>query len=51
VWAVLDRASRGWRGLTYTPAITRHLTELRHHLDSSAGTINDQPGHAVTPAA
>jgi len=22
VWAVLDRASRGWRGLTYTPAIS-----------------------------
>uniref|UniRef100_UPI001AA016AA transposase n=1 Tax=Rhabdothermincola sediminis TaxID=2751370 RepID=UPI001AA016AA len=51
VWAVLDRASRGWRGLTYTPAITRHLTVLRHQLDSSADTIDDQSGQAVTPAA
>jgi transposase-like protein len=32
VWAVLDRAAGGWRGLTYTPAITRHLTELRGQL-------------------
>ena len=24
VWAVLDRASSGWRGLRYTPAIARH---------------------------
>ena len=32
VWAVLDRASRGWRGLTYTPATARHLNELRHQL-------------------
>ena len=51
VWAVLNRASRGWRGLTYTPAITRHLTELRHQLDSSTDTIDDQPGQTVTPAA
>ena len=48
VWAVLDRASHGWRGLTYTPAITRHLTELRHQLDNSA---DDRTGEAVTPAA
>lgn len=32
VWAVLDRAAGGWRGLTYTPTITRHLTELRSQL-------------------
>jgi transposase-like protein len=44
VWAVLDRASRGWRGLTYTPAITRHLTELRHHL------TQPHPNH-TTPAS
>ena len=32
VWAVLDRASRGWRGLTYTPAATRQLQDLRRQL-------------------
>lgn len=29
IWVVLDRASRGWRGLTYTPAATRLLQDLR----------------------
>lgn len=32
VWSVLERASAGWRGLRYTPAITRHLTDIRHQL-------------------
>jgi hypothetical protein len=32
VWAVLDRASRGWRGFTMTLAITRQLADLRHQL-------------------
>lgn len=32
VWAVLDRASRGWRGVVMTPAAVRHLQELRHQL-------------------
>ena len=32
VWAVLDRASRGWRGMTMTPTATRLLAELRHQL-------------------
>ena len=32
VWAVLDRASRGWRGMTMTPPGTRLLAELRHQL-------------------
>jgi len=32
VWAVLDRASRGWRGVTMTPATVRQLQELRHQL-------------------
>lgn len=32
VWAVLDRASRGWRGMTMTPAATRILADLRHQL-------------------
>jgi transposase-like protein len=32
VWAVLDRASRGWRGVQHTPATTRHLADLRRQL-------------------
>ena len=31
-WAVLDRASRGWRGLTMTPAGLRQLQDLRRSL-------------------
>jgi hypothetical protein len=40
VWAVLDRAAGGWRALTYTPAITRHLTERR-------GQLHQRPTPAV----
>jgi putative transposase len=32
VWAVLDRASRGWRGVSMTPATVRQLQELRNQL-------------------
>jgi putative transposase len=32
VWAVLDRASRGWRGLTVTPKALRRLQDLRREL-------------------
>jgi transposase-like protein len=32
VWAVLDRASRGWRGLTMTPQGLRLLQDLRRQL-------------------
>jgi putative transposase len=32
VWAVLDRASAGWRGLTMTPDGIRLLQDLRHQL-------------------
>jgi putative transposase len=32
VWAVLDRASRGWPGLTMTPKALRLLQDLRHQL-------------------
>lgn len=51
VWAVLDRASRGWRGLTYTPAITRHLTELRHQLHQPTHTNDHQTVAVLTHAA
>ncbi len=32
VWAVLDRASRGWRGLTMTPEGIRLLQDVRREL-------------------
>jgi len=32
LWAVLDRAAHGWRGITYTPADVRLLQTLRHQL-------------------
>ncbi len=36
VWAVLDRASAGWRGFAITPAGQRLLADLRH-------TLHDPP--------
>jgi putative transposase len=50
VWAVLDRASRGWRGVVMTPAAVRLLQELRRqlHHPSQLEEVVDQP---VTPAA
>ena len=50
VWAVLDRASGGWRGLTMTPKALRLLQDLRRQLQNPAvaeGVINE----AVTAAA
>ena len=32
VWAVLDRASKGWRGVKHTPVSTRLLADLRRQL-------------------
>jgi putative transposase len=32
VWAVLNRASKGWRGLTLSPAALRRLQDLRREL-------------------
>jgi transposase-like protein len=32
VWAVLDRASRGWRGVEMTPAVVRRLQNLRREM-------------------
>jgi transposase-like protein len=51
VWAVLDRASNGWRGLAYTPAIARALTDLRHRLNHPAKQHEEAPTNTVTPAA
>jgi putative transposase len=50
VWAVLDRASHSWRGLTMTPKALRLLQDLRRQLVHPAvaeGVINQ----AVTAAA
>jgi hypothetical protein len=32
VWAVLDRASAGWRGVEMTPEVVRRLQNLRREL-------------------
>jgi transposase-like protein len=32
IWAVLDRASKGWRGLAMTPKALRRLQDLRREL-------------------
>jgi putative transposase len=43
VWAVLDRASRGWRGFTMTPAGLQLLQDLRRQLR--------QPSTPLRPSA
>ena len=53
VWAVLDRASRGWRGVVMTPVAVRQLQELRRQLFEPM-TIEEVPTpstEAVTAAA
>jgi putative transposase len=49
VWAVLDRASRGWRGLTMTPRALRLLQNLRRDLRTNAD--EEVIADTVTPAA
>jgi transposase-like protein len=55
VWAVLDRAVAGWRGITYTPANTRQLQTIRRELAISRPRPKKEPATpdavAVTPAA
>ena len=49
VFAVLDRQSRGWRGMTVTPRALRHLQDLRRDL---FGEVQEQEApDAVTSAA
>jgi putative transposase len=52
VWAVLDRAGRGWRGVDLRPANVRLLQRLRHQLTDRAHD-GSQGGEAasVIPAA
>jgi putative transposase len=50
VWAVLDRASRGWRGLTTTSHGTRQLQDLRRSLlDPPTQIRRHNPAAASTP--
>ncbi len=42
VWAVLDRASRGWRGLSTTSHGTRQLQDLRRQLLDPPTTLRRQ---------
>jgi transposase-like protein len=50
VWAVLDRASRGWRGVVMTPAGVRLLQDLRRQLHHPS-RLEEVVDQAVTPAA
>lgn len=43
VWAVLDRAAAGWRGITYTPADVRQLQTIRRELDIPRHPRKEQP--------
>jgi putative transposase len=58
VWAVLDRASAGWRGFTMTPAGLRLLADLRRalhdpptQLPQRNSTINVESGVSPTDSA
>ena len=52
VWAVLDRASRGWRGVQQTLGSIRLLADLRRELsDPVAINSEEVVQEAVTPAA
>ncbi len=53
VWAVLDRASRGWRGVVMTPAAVRQLQKLRAQLldRRTPEDVTIPVPDAVTPAA
>jgi transposase-like protein len=40
IWAVLDRQSRGWRGVTMTPRALRRLQDLRRQVFDDTATTN-----------
>ena len=53
VWAVLDRASKGWRGVTMTPKILRRLQDLRRELLNSPPpqpSLDNEVDETVTAA-
>ena len=49
VWAVLDRQSRGWRGVTMTPRAVRQLQDLRRQLFSGEAESGERG--AISSAA
>ncbi len=53
LWAVLERASRGWRGVEMTPSVVRQLQNLRRELIEPPNEQNDDEvvDEAVTAAA
>ncbi len=52
VWAVFDRASRGWRGVQQTLDSIRLLAELRRQIQSQKEVIESANSYGiVTPAA
>ena len=54
LWAVLDRAAAGWRGITYTPADVRLLQMIRRDLgltQRKETNPNHDPGGDVSAAA
>jgi putative transposase len=51
VWAVLDRASRGWRGVVMTPAAVRLLQELRRQLHHPSRLEEEVVDQLVMPVA
>lgn len=53
VWAVLERAAAGWRGISYTPADVRRLQMVRRDLGITQPPRKegDDPGHQTETAA
>jgi transposase-like protein len=51
VWAVLDRASRGWRGVEMNPKAVRVLQDLRRALRPTDDDISSTVPKTVTVAA
>jgi transposase-like protein len=49
VWAVLDRASRGWRGFTMTPTGLRLLHDLRRQLFDPPTPLRREDQHGSEP--
>ena len=51
LWAVLDRAAAGWRGITYTPADVRLLQGLRRQQQEPGDETVDRDDEAAQTAA
>jgi len=51
VWAILDRASAGWRGFKMTPAKLRLLADLRRSLHDPPTQLPQQNSSKQTETA